>query len=215
MEDPAQWHLHNSRPRLRVYSVSPPFLADRAKVFGGALTIKEGWWQTDRGFFDAPGAASGAWDAASLQHDLGGEETSLPPVTMVFAAVEGAKALSRWRRASELRRLAAMIRNVMLAMLEVVPGGYLCREQEAELKYMLAFADAANGLQWCLMVQEALMYAPWPPALLSMPEFAEQHAPGDGTLLFRGPRLKMGVSTHTYMTPACADCVVHAVRVLL
>lgn len=37
------------------------------------------------------------------------------------------------------------------------------------------------------------MYAPWPPALLSLPGLAEVHAPGDGALLFRGPRLKMGV----------------------
>jgi hypothetical protein len=58
---------------------------------------------------------------------------------------------------------------------------------------MLAFSSAASALQWCLLAQEAAMYAPWPPSLLALPELSEVHAPGDGTLLFRGPRLKMGV----------------------
>lgn len=41
------------------------------------------------------------------------------------------------------------------------------------------------------MVQEALLYAPWPPALLELPEFAEVRDKAGGELLFRGPRLKM------------------------
>jgi hypothetical protein len=111
----------------------------------------------------------------------------------VFAAVEGAKSLLRWRRAAEAAAVAPLLRRVMAAALDAVPGGYLCREQEGELKYMLAFPSAAAALEWCLLVQEAAMYAPWPASVLETPEFAEVHAPGDGALLFRGPRLKMGV----------------------
>ena len=44
------------KQRLRVYSVLPPCLAERARFWGGHLALKEGWQQTDRGFFDAPGA---------------------------------------------------------------------------------------------------------------------------------------------------------------
>lgn len=116
---------------------------------------------------------------------------------MVFAAVEGARGMMRWRRAAETRTVARLLRRVLLAALDAVPGGYLCREQEGELKYMLAFPSAAAALQWCLLVQEASMYAPWPASLLALPEFEEVHAPGDGALLFRGPRIKMGACEGT------------------
>eukprot|EP00775_Hariotina_reticulata_P001620 gene1620-1960_t len=46
--------------------------------------------------------------------------------------------------------------------LRFVPGGYLCRMQEGDLKYMLAFASARGALEWCLLVQEAAMYLNWP-----------------------------------------------------
>jgi hypothetical protein len=36
--------------------------------------------------------------------------------------------------------------------------GYLCREQEGELKYMLAFRDSARAVEWCLLVQVRLQY---------------------------------------------------------
>jgi hypothetical protein len=182
------------RQRLRVYSVLPPCLAERARVWRGHLAVKEGWRQTDRGFFDAPGAtfASGVGnlDAGDGGTALGYE--LMPPVTVVFASVEGAKGLLRWRRGGESHSVAHLLRLTMLAALDAVPGGYLCREQEGELKYMLAFSSAGRALQWCLLVQEAAMFAPWPAAVLAMPEYSEVHAPGDGTLLFRGPRLKMG-----------------------
>ncbi|KAI8476209.1 MAG: hypothetical protein J3K34DRAFT_271511 [Monoraphidium minutum] len=176
---------------LRLYSVLPPRLAERARIWGGALSTKPEWRQADRGFFDAPGAAAAVLTPEEAQGQGGGAD--LPPVTMVFAAVEGAKALSRARRDPELRALALLLRSTLRAALECVPGGYLCREQEGDLKYMLAFDSAAGALTWCLLAQEALMYAPWPPCLLALPELAEVHAPGDGALLFRGPRLKMGV----------------------
>jgi hypothetical protein len=182
------------RQLLRVFSVLPPCLAERARAWGGHLAIKEGWRQTDRGFFDAPGAtfASGlgalsAGDGgASIGYEL------MPAVTVVFASVEGAKSLLRWRRGTDNHVVSRLLRRVMLAALDAVPGSYLCREQEGDLKYMLAFPSASRALQWCLIVQEAAMYAPWPATLLGVPEYAEVHAPGDGTLLFRGPRLKMG-----------------------
>lgn len=161
---------------LRVYSVLPPSLAERARVWGGALSLKPGWHQTDRGFFDAPGAVAATLTAGDVAQLEG--MADMPPVTMVFAAVEGAKALARARRDGELRQLAAVLRATLLATLEVVPGGYLCREQENDLKYMVSFSGAAEALQWCMLVQEALMYAPWPPGLLELPELAEVGACG-------------------------------------
>jgi class 3 adenylate cyclase len=181
---------HHKPDRLRVYTVLPACLAARAKVWGSSLSLKEGWRQTDRGFFDAPGAVT----AATLTpRDAAPAADAMPRVTMVFACVEGAKWLVRWRHAGEVREMARLLRMVLVAALRAVPGGYLCREQEGGLRYMLAFGSAEAALQWCLLVQEALMYAPWPAALLALPEFGEQHTPDGGTLLFRGPRVKMGV----------------------
>jgi hypothetical protein len=35
--------------------------------------------------------------------------------------------------------------------------GYICREQEGELKYMIAFRDSARAVEWCLLVQVRLL----------------------------------------------------------
>jgi hypothetical protein len=184
----------SSASRLRVFSVLPQVLADRAKEWGSCLSLREGWRQTDRGFFDAPGALAAA---CLVPHTAALAGAAMPPVTMVFAAVEGARSLLRWRRGADAREALRLLRLVLRSVLAAAPGGYLCREQEGDLRYMLAFPDASSALQWCLMVQEALMYAPWPPALLDLPDFAEQRAAGDGAMLFRGPRVKMGVCEGT------------------
>jgi hypothetical protein len=175
---------------LRVYSVAPGCLAERAKEWGGSLAFREGWHQTDRGFFDAPGAVVAA---GRKPRDQALAADAMPPVTIVFATVEGAKWLLRWRHGAEARQMARLLHLVMSAALRAVPSGYMCSEQDGGLRHMLAFRSAEGALLWCLLVQEALMYAPWPPALLCMPGFFEQHA-ADGTLLFRGPCIKMGVA---------------------
>ena len=35
--------------------------------------------------------------------------------------------------------------------LQDAPGGYLCREQESGLSYMLAFDTGRGALEWCLV----------------------------------------------------------------
>lgn len=32
-------------------------------------------------------------------------------------------------------------------------GGYLCRVQEGDMKFMVAFASPVTALEWCLLVQ--------------------------------------------------------------
>lgn len=41
----------------------------------------------------------------------------------------------------------------------LVANGYECQEQQGG--YMIAFADAGDALEWCLIVQEALMEIKW------------------------------------------------------
>lgn len=47
--------------------------------------------------------------------------------------------------------------QVLLAALPEADGsqgdGYLCREQEGEMKFMLAFREPSRALEWCLLVQ--------------------------------------------------------------
>lgn len=41
----------------------------------------------------------------------------------------------------------------------LVANGYECQEQAGN--YMIAFADAGDALEWCLLLQEALMEINW------------------------------------------------------
>lgn len=49
--------------------------------------------------------------------------------------------------------------NDMIRWTLLVADGYECQEQEGN--FMVAFADAADALEWCLLVQEALMEVQW------------------------------------------------------
>lgn len=46
--------------------------------------------------------------------------------------------------------------QVLLAALPASDGvrdGYLCREQECDMRYMVAFRNTTRALEWCLLVQ--------------------------------------------------------------
>lgn len=42
---------------------------------------------------------------------------------------------------------------LLQALLLSLPDGYLCREQEAVLKYMVAFQEPTKAMEWCIMMQ--------------------------------------------------------------
>ena len=116
---------------------------------------------------------------------------------MVFVVVEEGKAFARRRRAD-----SAVVHNLIsqtlvetLAYFPVTKGqGYLCREQDGEFKYMIAFETPAGALEWCLLLQEVAMYLPWPPQVLGVTGWGECRDPSTGELIWRGPRLKMGLA---------------------
>jgi adenylate cyclase len=72
-------------------------------------------------------------------------------------------------------------------------GGYLCRVQEGDLRFMVAFASPVAALEWCLVVQEAAMYLPWPTEPVLLYEGCTVERDVKGRIVFRGPRIKMGV----------------------
>lgn len=75
----------------------------------------------------------------------------LPPVTMVFMAVEGPEQLVRRRRTFTPVVQSLLSRVVRDALRRL--GGYLCRVQEGDMKFMVAFASPVTALEWCLLVQ--------------------------------------------------------------
>lgn len=87
----------------------------------------------------------------------------------------------------------------MLKTLTSFPGSYLVRAQEGDLKYMAAFTSPAAAAEWCLTVQEASLYLPYPLEVLGLSSCGVQ-LDATGRLVFRGPRFKMGLSEGT---PRC------------
>jgi hypothetical protein len=65
----------------------------------------------------------------------------LPDITMVFARVDGGKQLML-RDKTEGLLVNDMVLAVITEALKAVPGGYLCRVQDGEMKYMVAFHAA-------------------------------------------------------------------------
>ncbi|GAX72947.1 hypothetical protein CEUSTIGMA_g402.t1 [Chlamydomonas eustigma] len=170
----------------RMYQVLAPNLVSRGRYFGSTLSLKDDWYCLDSPYFDAPSTLH-----HPLSHqDLYMDDAGLPPVTMVFCAVEDGKMFSSKDRRAALV-LQMELEAAMMSVMRQVPSGYLVRHQEAELKYIAAFGRAEDALCWCLAVQECSMYLEWSvPVLRAWP--SEEKTGGKG-LLFRGPRLKMGV----------------------
>jgi hypothetical protein len=73
---------------------------------------------------------------------------------MVFMAVEGPEQLVRRRRSFTPIVQGLLCRVVRDALRRL--GGYLCRVQEGDMKFMVAFADPLTALEWCLLVQVRL-----------------------------------------------------------
>ena len=115
----------------------------------------------------------------------------MPLVTIVFVCVEGAAALKR--RRSTCREIHQLLLTAMRDVLRFVAGGgYWCQHWAGDLKYMLAFSSPRAALEWCLLVQELTMYLPWSQQVL-MAKGCMVEYDLRGKLVFRGPRLKMGV----------------------
>ncbi|WIA10689.1 hypothetical protein OEZ85_010869 [Tetradesmus obliquus] len=115
----------------------------------------------------------------------------LPAVTMVFMSAENPEQLVR-RRRSFTPKVQALLHQAVRDGLRRC-GGYLCRVQEGDLRFMVAFASPVAALEWCLVVQEAAMYLPWPTEPVLLYEGCTVERDAQGHIVFRGPRIKMGV----------------------
>eukprot|EP00877_Chromochloris_zofingiensis_P010007 jgi/Chrzof1/525/Cz01g19010.t1 len=210
---------NNTTTSVRLIQIIAPALLGRARVFGNRLSLNEDWVCVDKPYFDAPGSYEAmaifcdsyqSFSNSSFKSRQGSSEdmgvrdlgtacklsslhtpTPIPNITMVFTSVEGVKGFRR-RTHQRMWGIHVPLSSLMKAALKYTPGGYWCRQQEGDLQYMVVFSTPYAALEWCLLVQEASMYVQWPAALLSQKPFAAEYdAAGD--LVFRGPRLKMGV----------------------
>eukprot|EP01012_Entosiphon_sulcatum_P058149 TRINITY_DN8211_c0_g1_i2.p1 TRINITY_DN8211_c0_g1~~TRINITY_DN8211_c0_g1_i2.p1 ORF type:complete len:922 (+),score=153.91 TRINITY_DN8211_c0_g1_i2:47-2812(+) len=59
--------------------------------------------------------------------------------------------------------------------------------------FMFAFQRESEALCFCLKVQELLHHIEWPSAILNLPDAREVRDPATGALLWKGPRVKMGI----------------------
>ena len=157
---PVSEHNDANKDELRLYQVLAKSLIGRALAFGSKVELKPEWVPMDKPFFSAPGtmeAMRPRSEANQMVNPCGG---LLPLVTFVFVSLEGGNLHSSKCR-SESKRVNAILVTLFQSVLSEMPGGYICRVMEGELKYMLAFDSPASALIFCIEVQEISKYAEW------------------------------------------------------
>lgn len=113
-------------------------------------------------------------------------------LALVFTDVQGSTGL--WEHIPAPMRIALDLHNMLLrTRLEVWRGYEVKTEGDA---FMLAFAEPADALGWCLDVQRRLLALEWPPALLAQADGAQEESES-GALAWRGLRVRMGIHVGT------------------
>ncbi|GAX78935.1 hypothetical protein CEUSTIGMA_g6375.t1 [Chlamydomonas eustigma] len=175
---------------LRLYQVLAPSLASRARVFGNKVTLKKEWVQIDTPYFDAAGSL---FAPLTPLDRIPSSSLGLTRISMVFCMVEGGKAYAS-RSRGDAQQVIAEIAALMRSLLRQVPGGYFVRQQDGDMKFIVAFNSPEAALYWCLAVQQCMLYIAWPSSAM---KHWETEWGDEDELVFRGPRLKMGVCEGT------------------
>lgn len=110
------------------------------------------------------------------------------PSCLALVQVVGASAL-RARVPAALARSEALVRTCVRETLAEAGGVEVASPAQGQMGW---FPDVLSGVRFALALQSALLSQPWPTTLLLRPE-ANEIRSDDGTLLFRGPRVRIGV----------------------
>ena len=179
-----------ARKLLRLYQILSPSLVERGRLFGSKLALKDEWVKIDSSYFDAPGTLNAALSPTDqVLSTTPGASSGMPFIGMVFCLVEGGKGYASKHRADASvvhQELVAIIKST----LRQIPQGYFVRSQDGDLKYLIAFSTSEAALFWCISMQMVSMYHKWPSS--AHKQWPEEYGE-NGELLFRGPRLKMGM----------------------
>ncbi|KAK9862515.1 hypothetical protein WJX84_006776 [Apatococcus fuscideae] len=171
-------HILNGLPgSTQLYQLIVPGLEERARFFPAIRTRG----QLNAGYLDAPAAALAPLTGAHGKFWL-------PPVTMVFCAIEHMDVLKGFHPRETnglLFTYRACIRDTLAAK-----HGYEC--QEADGDFMLVFETSVNALNFCLAAQDALLQVHWEPEILQLDHCGPVLDMND-RILFAGPRVRMGV----------------------
>ncbi len=123
----------------------------------------------------------------------------MPPpegeVTIVFSDIT--RAASLWEFNPLAMKDATLLHNTLLRALLKKHQGYevlFIRDRNSgEGSFCMAFQETVHALQWCEEVQQELVKAEWPEALLEHPGAAEEWGDTDDRVVFKGLRVRMGV----------------------
>eukprot|EP00163_Fabomonas_tropica_P030287 TRINITY_DN677_c0_g1_i17.p1 TRINITY_DN677_c0_g1~~TRINITY_DN677_c0_g1_i17.p1 ORF type:complete len:1054 (-),score=192.45 TRINITY_DN677_c0_g1_i17:1867-5028(-) len=115
-----------------------------------------------------------------------------PEVTLVFLFVDGATSLQE-QFPSEFGAGVEMWQTLVRSLLKQ-HRGYECQQTATSGRFMLSFHNPLAAVRFCLAAQDAAMYIPWSPLLEVHDSCREIWGP-NGTMLFKGARMKMGVLT--------------------
>ncbi len=116
-------------------------------------------------------------------------------VTIVFSDIT--RAASLWEFNPLAMKDATLLHNSLLRTLLKKHHGYevlFIRDRNSgEGSFCMAFQETIHAVEWCEEVQQELVKAEWPEALLEHPGASEEWGDTDDRVIFKGLRVRMGV----------------------
>eukprot|EP01025_Chloroclados_australasicus_P000524 TRINITY_DN10251_c1_g1_i12.p1 TRINITY_DN10251_c1_g1~~TRINITY_DN10251_c1_g1_i12.p1 ORF type:complete len:527 (-),score=50.69 TRINITY_DN10251_c1_g1_i12:1008-2588(-) len=173
--------LDDGQSVIRLVEIYPHRLLQRSIQFREKVLQAEGRVQPS--FYEAPGAFEirlGAYNPA----------VRMPQVVLGFCAVESVKSL---QFLSSDKELGDQFYNQLIQIIESclrMTRGYLCQDNIDT--FMLAFFNTRDAVQFSLLVQERVLKHVWMDKITKQEGFRKEYS-REGTLLFNGPRLKVGL----------------------
>ena len=114
----------------------------------------------------------------------------LPPIGQVALVFTDIKSSTLLWETNPSMQAAIRLHNLLLRRQLRIIGGYEVKTEGDA--FMVSFSSVASALLWCFTVQMRLLTVDWPQAILETPTTKVVHA-DDGTLLYRGLRVRMGI----------------------
>ncbi|KAA6420956.1 MAG: adenylate cyclase [Trebouxia sp. A1-2] len=163
----------------QLYQLCIPGLENRAVLFPPLTHCTE----LAPGYFAAPAAR-----LYPLSHRKSRRPKPLPPVTLVFCAIDGYHDVMAENHVhGELTTTQCY--NACRQLLKD-RNGYECGTEEGT--FLAAFASGTDALQFCVVAQEVLLDTAWSQDALAFEQW-KAILGKDATVAFRGPRVKMSI----------------------